>query len=61
MISLTPLLIRLSASFKIVLKGLEYSGPLVNGTTQKLQNLSHPSWIVKKAEILFDLFSILSK
>ena len=27
----------------ILSKGLEYSGPLVNGTTQKLQNLSHPS------------------
>ena len=42
-ISLTPFLIKISASCKIFLNGLEYSGPLVKGTTQKWQNLSHPS------------------
>ena len=40
--------------------GLEYSGPLVKGTTQKLQNLSQPSCIVKKDETLLLLFLITS-
>ena len=60
-ISLAPFLIKLSTSDKILWNDLEYSGPLVKGTTQKWQNLSHPSWIVKKAETLLLLFSILSK
>ena len=41
--------------------GLEYSGPLVKGTTQKLQNLSQPSCMVKNEEILLLEFLILSK
>ena len=45
----------------ICLKGLEYSGPLVYGTTQKWQNLSQPSWMVKKDDTLLILFSILLK
>ena len=42
-ISLAPFFIKSSASFNIFLNGLEHSGPLVKGTTQKLQNLSQPS------------------
>ena len=34
-ISLAPFFIKISASFNIFYNGLEYSGPLVNGTTQK--------------------------
>ena len=45
----------------ILSNGLEYSGPLVKGTTQKLQNLSQPSWIVRYAEILVSPFFVLSK
>ena len=51
-ISLTPLSINCFASLIICSKGLEYSGPLVYGTTQKLQNLSQPSCIVKNDEII---------
>ena len=38
--------------------GLEFSAPRVYGTTQKAQNLSQPSWTVKKAEgpLCADLF-----
>ena len=36
------------------MNGLEYSGPLVYGTTQKLQNLSQPSCIVKNDETLLE-------
>jgi len=43
MISFEPLSAKYFASSKICLNGREYSGPLVYGTTQKLQNLSHPS------------------
>ena len=45
----------------IWLNGLEYSGPLVYGTTQKWQNLSQPSWIVINDETLLKLFLILLK
>ena len=31
--------------------GLEYSEPLVYGTTQNVQNLSQPSCIVKNADL----------
>ena len=42
-ISFAPFFISVSASLIILSNGLEYSGPLVYGTTQKWQNLSHPS------------------
>ena len=42
-ISFTPLSISFLASSTIDLMGLEYSAPLVYGTTQKVQNLSQPS------------------
>ena len=42
-ISLTPFEIRTFASFNIFSGALECSDPRVYGTTQKLQNLSHPS------------------
>ena len=58
MISETPFSDNTFASSTISLKGLEYSGPLVKGTTQKWQNLSQPSWIVKKDETLLALFLI---
>ena len=38
---------------------LEYSGPLVYGTTQKWQNLSQPSCIVKNEDVL--KFEFLTK
>ena len=60
-ISFAPLLTKSWASKIIFSKGLEYSGPRVYGTTQKLQNLSHPSWIVRNDETLLDVFFILSK
>ena len=61
MISFAPFLTNSSASLIILSNGLEYSGPLVKGTTQKLQNLSQPSCIVKNDETLLLEFLILSK
>jgi len=60
-ISLVPFLINSLASLSICSNGREHSGPLVNGTTQKLQNLLQPSWIVKKEDMLLFLFLILFK
>ena len=51
-----PFLISCLASDIISSNDLEYSGPLVYGTTQKWQNLSQPSWIVRKDEIFLLLF-----
>ena len=59
MISLAPLVDADSASNLISLKFLEYSGPLVKGTTQNEQNLSHPSCIVIADETPLDFFSSL--
>ena len=56
-----PVSTKYLASSMICLNGLEYSGPLVYGTTQKWQNLSQPSWIVKNEEIFPELFLILLK
>ena len=61
MISRIPFSDKFFASSIIFSKDLEYSGPLVNGTTQILQNLSHPSGIVKNEDIACDEFLILSK
>ena len=58
-ISLAPFSTSWFASEIISKNALEYSGPLVYGTTQNLQNLSQPSCIVKKAEIL--LLEFLTK
>ena len=52
MISLHPISLKVFASCTISSKFLENSAPRVNGTTQKLQNLSHPSCIVIKEDIL---------
>ena len=48
--SLTPRSTKSRASLIICKTGLETSAPRVKGTTQNAQNLSHPSWTVKKAE-----------
>ena len=47
------------ASLIISIGDLEYSGPLVYGTTQKLQNLSHPSCIVINEDVLESEFLIV--
>ena len=52
MISLDPFFTNCLASVTNSLIDLEYSAPRVYGTTQNLQNLSHPSCIVKNDEIL---------
>ena len=51
-ISLDPFFTNCLASITNSLIDLEYSAPRVYGTTQNLQNLSHPSCIVKNDEIL---------
>ena len=55
-ISLAPFSTNWFASINISSDDRENSAPLVYGTTQNLQNLSQPSCIVKKEEILLLVF-----
>ena len=50
MISRTPASASRRASPRIGATGRDSSGPRVYGTTQNVQNLSQPSWIVRKAD-----------
>ena len=60
-ISFAPLLTKSKDSFTNSFIDLEYSSPLVYGTTQNLQNLLQPSCIVKKLETLLLEFLIMFK